>query len=448
MNSASRTALRITAIYAVIGSVWILFSDRLVALLFAENPLGIGTEWWQSLKGLLFISITAAILYSLLARHFNSHFHALKAYRESEERWRHLLNQTPEPVIIEDGSEIVFVNRKGVDVLGGTNRASIVGRNLEDFILSEYRSRALRARAAPDGRLHVVEFDIRRLDGVVRHIEAHTSAISIGGQRSILSVWLDVTEREDYERRLIDAKVQAEDTARLKSTILTNLSHEIRTPLTAILGFAEMLHAGDGPPTSELSELIIMAGRRLRETLESILMLAELDGGDIQVDLDAVDIREVVKGAVDLVRAHAAQKNLELAVHLPETPVCSIIDATALSRILTNLLSNAVKFTDEGQVRVRLEEGDGVTISVADTGVGISDAFRPYLFEEFRQQSAGLTREFEGSGLGLSIARRLSELMGASIHVESTPNEGSTFTVHLPPPDAYSFDSEGTVVNP
>lgn len=430
MNSPSRTALRISLGYAVIGAVWILFSDRVVALLFTNDPLGIQPEWWQSIKGLLFVFVTTAILYSLLSRHFNSHYRTLRAHRESEERWRLLLNQTPEPVIIEDGSKITFVNRKGVEMLGASQRSDVLERRLQDFIKPEDISVTFADTA--ESRPYVNHFDICRLDGAVRHVEAHTSAISIGGRKSLLSVWLDVTDREEYERRLIEAKIEAEETARMKSTILANMSHEIRTPLTAILGFAEMIQTDDGVATDEAVELILKAGRRLRETLESILMLAELDSGELVLEPKEVDVREVVHSTAELIRLQAVQKGLEFRVATPDEPVWAEIYPTALAHILSNLFSNAVKFTKEGYVNVHVEHRSDVIISVEDTGVGVDEQFLPFLFEDFRQESAGLTRQYEGSGLGLSIVRRFCEMIGATIEVRTEQHVGSTFTVRIP----------------
>ncbi|MDX1530451.1 MAG: PAS domain S-box protein, partial [Rhodothermales bacterium] len=265
----------------------------------------------------------------------------------------------------------------------------------------------------------------------------------------------DVTDEKAHEAALVEAKEAAEearvrseearraaeDAARLKSALLANMSHEIRTPLTGIIGFAEVLAEEVQGEQGEFARLIGRNGRRLMNTLDSVLDLAQIEAGRYRLVPDVLDLGAAASEAVSLFHLQAEAKGIGLRVEAPATPVRALADASALARVIINLVSNAVKFTSEGAVTVTVrgvEEAPGhgaAEVRVADSGVGIADAFLPNVFEEFRQESEGEARYFEGSGLGLSITRRLVEMMGGSIAVESEKGIGSTFTVRLPQAD-------------
>jgi signal transduction histidine kinase len=256
------------------------------------------------------------------------------------------------------------------------------------------------------------------------------------------AVVLDRTVRVE---QLVAAKEQAEESNRLKSAFLANMSHEIRTPLTSIIGFAEAigdtLSTAGGPasehPTLRFARLIEKSGRRLLDTLNSVLDLSQLEAGSVRLSPLPLDVRAEVADAVDLFAPQAETADIDVTAHLPDRPLEARADEGALQRILHNLLSNAVKFTESGgAVAVRATEGDGgVVIEVEDTGIGIDPDFRPDLFAPFEQGSTGTDRSHEGSGLGLAVTKRLVDYLDGTIDVESTPGEGTIFRVWLPAPD-------------
>jgi signal transduction histidine kinase len=220
---------------------------------------------------------------------------------------------------------------------------------------------------------------------------------------------------------------------RLKSVFLANMSHEIRTPLTSILGFADVLDEEVEGEAERVVEMIRQSGRRLRETLTSVLELARLEREAPEVGTERCDLVERVEDTLELMRPQIKNNELALEVCVPSAPLTLQADPKVLHRVLTNLVSNAIKFTEEGKIRVAVEQrGEEAVLTVADTGIGISDEFLDQIFDEFRQESEGLTRAHDGSGLGLTITQRLVEMMGGSIEAESTKGEGSTFTVRLP----------------
>ena len=253
------------------------------------------------------------------------------------------------------------------------------------------------------------------------------------GMRRLVGTLLDVTEQVQREEALRAAKEEAEQMARLKDAFLANMSHEIRTPLTAIIGFAQVLEDELEGEEQELLQSIGQGGRRLLQTLNSVLDFARLEAGELQVERAAVVVQDEVQHVIREQREQARAKGLTLQVNAPEEPLQVLGDSGALGRVLTNLISNAIKFTAEGFVSVFAEAaGPDVRIQVKDTGVGISEAFLPHLFEEFEQESSGLNRNHEGSGIGLTITKRLVDLMGGDITVDSEKGKGSTFTVRLP----------------
>jgi CheY-like chemotaxis protein len=223
----------------------------------------------------------------------------------------------------------------------------------------------------------------------------------------------------------------------LKDEFLASLSHELRTPLNAVLGYARILRAGilGRDKHDKAIETIERNATSLAQIVEDVLDISRIISGKIRLNVQAVDFPQVVQNAIDAVipAADAKGVRLEAGVDPQAAPVSG--DPERLQQVFWNLLSNAVKFTGRGgKVQIRLAQiNSHVEVSVADTGIGIAPEFLPHVFERFRQADASITRERGGLGLGLSIARQLTELHGGTIDAASDgPDRGSTFTVKLP----------------
>ena len=260
----------------------------------------------------------------------------------------------------------------------------------------------------------------------------------------VVGYGLDVTERKTFERQLVAAKSAAEEMARLKTSFVANMSHEVRTPLTAILGFASVLGEELDGEQRELAEIIKQSGERLLETLNSVLDLARLEAEALHIDPRALNLNEELTAAARLFGPMAEKKNLSLILNVPDLPIWAPLDRAYLHRVLSNLLSNAIKFTEVGWVQLILKSLDTeVLIEVRDTGIGIAESFQPYLFEEFKQESTGLSRTHTGSGLGLAITQHLVNQMQGRIEVESIKGQGTTFSVTFPvAPEAEDYSEE------
>jgi len=243
-----------------------------------------------------------------------------------------------------------------------------------------------------------------------------------------------VLDRLDREQELRAAKEEAEDASELKSAMLANISHEIRTPLTAINGFSEVLTEELDPPHVDLAKRVHKGGKRLLNTFDSVLQLSQLEAGTHELDPKRCALDRIVKGTLDEWKERATEQSISLDIHLPDAPVEGMWDADFLGEIVENLLDNAIKFTPSGgKVSIRVRDNDGhAVLEVEDTGIGIGEQFRQEMFQAFKQESVGLTREYEGAGVGLTVTEKAVDRMDGCIEVASEKGEGSRFTVRLP----------------
>jgi signal transduction histidine kinase len=222
-----------------------------------------------------------------------------------------------------------------------------------------------------------------------------------------------------------------------KSAFLATMSHELRTPLNAILGYVDLLDAGVAGPVNEYQKehlaRVKTGARHLMELIEGILTFARVEAGKEELHRSNIDIVELCKGTAELMEPLARAKNLDFEVRLPNHPLVMHTDAGKVRQILLNLLSNAVKFTRKGRVRMDCTAApDQIVLQISDTGVGIRATDIKQIFEPFRQIGNVYTKSSSGTGLGLTVAKHLAELLGGDISVLSTIDEGSTFTVQLP----------------
>ncbi|MHB2020697.1 MAG: sensor histidine kinase, partial [Candidatus Xenobia bacterium] len=216
--------------------------------------------------------------------------------------------------------------------------------------------------------------------------------------------------------------------------VLANVSHELRTPLTSIIGYVDVLLERSTDPQSRTQlEKVARNARSLLEMINRMLDISRINAGRVEMTVQSVPLGECVEAAWVLVEPQLAAKGLVFKVALPEEPLVVQGSFERLQQVFANLLGNAVKFTEQGEVGVRgTVEGRLARIDVFDTGIGIGPKDLPHIFEEFRQADGSIRRRFGGSGLGLAICKKIVEMHGGTIGVESRPGAGSTFTVRIP----------------
>jgi len=321
--------------------------------------------------------------------------------------------------------------------------AEEVQENL-DGVMAAIHERVLGAQA--DAR----RLEARTWTGVLISLGAAVGLallVALENARLHANAQLNIRQLQSQSRQLLEAKVAAEQASRAKSEFLASMSHELRTPLNAVIGFSQVLA---NKTYGELNERqleylssILAGGRHLRALVDDVLDLAKVDSGHLTLDLTRVSVADEIPEVVGVVQALAQQKSITMTVEVKEPLPPITADRMRVQQVIYNLLSNAIKFTDAGgHVTVSADTtfaggADGpcsLRIRVADTGIGIAADDRARIFDKFERGDSASAREQEGTGLGLALTRRLVELHGGSIAVESEgiKGRGSLFTVLLP----------------
>jgi len=438
---------------ALLACIATLVGVLLGGLAFVENPavspLGFGAA----------LVATGGTAYAIV----HSRVRSRQLLAEREARYRSVIENASDGIYLLDphAGHLLEANDAFVRMLG-YSPDEIRTLTLERLVVVPPGAPSVAdnvARAFETRRFSLGLRTYRRKDGSLMDVEVSGTVIEEGG-RELFSVTIhDATDRRRVEMGLRVAKERAEaarasaeaareraeDAARLKSAFLANMSHEIRTPLTAIIGFSEVLGEEVPEAQREYVRIIESSARRLYSTLNSVLDLAQLEGRALRLRPEPLDLAAEAAAAAGALLPLAVRKGLRLTLDVPDTPVPAVVDRGALTRVIDNLVGNAVKFTEHGGVTVAVaadEDGTAV-LRVHDTGIGIEASFIPHLFDEFRQASQGYDRSHEGNGLGLAITKRLVELSGGTVAVESRVGEGTTFIVRLPAPADTATDTAG-----
>lgn len=366
------------------------------------------------------------------------------ALRGSEERLRVLIEQLPAVVYMVDCEEPftpLYMSPVVDDLLGPEGRTTFFANRWHDRIHPEDVAAvdAEFQRSSDDGLLFRSEYRFRKDDGSYIWLRDESRRLFDGQGTAIAwqGIFYDITDQREYQGQLEQARNAAEESNRLKSAFLSTMSHELRTPMNAIIGYSNLLLEGlEGslrPGQRDAIQQVAGGADRLLDLINTVLDLSRVEAGGIDLANEPVDLAETLASVETELAPLAAAKRLGIQIRIAPglPPVWG--DAARVRQILLNLLGNAIKFTGAGGVSVQVcHRAEAVRIAVHDTGIGIDPQVLPHVFEEFRQADPSTTRRYGGSGLGLSIARRLAELHGGTIEVESTPGEGSTFTLVLP----------------
>lgn len=431
-----QTALRVAGIYCLFGIAWILGSDTLLSNLVSDPDL---RHAISLIKGWLYVGFTAFLLYLLILRELKLLEAAERSRRCAEELLQEVINQTP--------SVIYVFNQDGRFIQANKAMANLVGKNPEDLIGLTREEAGLSAESAKQHLQHdtmvlaegipvtLQEFN-DEADG--RHIYL-TTKFPINNASAVCGISSDITQQVQQEEALRNARIAAEVAAQAKTVFLQTMSHELRTPLNGIAGGIQLLAM---EPLSEDARSYLEMSRECTKNLTNlvsdILDMADIESNAIVLTDQPLHLPELFQSLEQLYQYAANKKGLKLEFSIDSAiPESVMADRTRLTQILSCLLSNACKFSQQGTVSVMVtqetrHEGETLLFNVRDQGIGIPEEQRQRIFDLFIQADGSITRSFEGTGLGLTLCKRLVELMGGRIWIDSAPDKGTTVWFTLP----------------
>lgn len=352
------------------------------------------------------------------------------------------IQQSPISIVMTDtDGNIEYANQRALDLTGYTLE-ELTGKNPR--ILStgekskdEYKELWDTILAGDEWR---GEFHNKKKTGELYWEYARITPIKNdeGVITHFLAIKEDITERKAKDAELISAKEKAEEMNRIKSNFFSNMSHELRTPLSGILGFSELLLEDiKDLEQKKMVEAISMNGQRLLNTLNQILHISKLESDNPGIELEDICVNEFIEKVTKNFETNLISKGLYIKIYPSDEKIYARLDSEIFKTIINNILSNAIKFTPKGGITITCSKFvrnyiDMIKIEIIDTGIGISPENQKFIFDEFRQASEGLNRYYEGTGLGLTIAKKYTELLKGKIYLESKVGEGSTFTLEFP----------------
>ncbi|MEN2791520.1 ATP-binding protein [Sphingomonas oligophenolica] len=362
--------------------------------------------------------------------------------RDQQFYTRSLIESNIDALMTTDPAGIITDVNKQMEALTGSTRDELIGAPFKDCFTDPALAEAGIKRVLSEKSVTDYELTARARDGK-QTVVSYNATTFYDRNRTLQGVFAaarDVTERKRFERELQHAKAAAESANRTKSDFLASMSHEIRTPMNAIMGIADLLAKTSlDPEQDKYVQIFRRSGDNLLNLINDILDLSKVEAAQLELEQTGFLLGDHLEKVIEMVAPRAQEKGLALTCEIDPAASGELVgDPTRLRQVLLNLLGNAIKFTESGSVALKVEPDRNCAVptalrfTVTDTGIGIPHKKLPRIFERFIQADSSTTRRFGGSGLGLTISKRLVELMGGRIWVTSEIDKGSVFGFAVP----------------
>ena len=382
---------------------------------------------------------------------------------ESNEQYRAFFedNHSVMYILDTDDAKILDTNKAAAEYYG-YSREQLLNMKISDINKLSKEQISTIVKDISEKKVSRIIGKHQLANGEFRNVEIFSGPFTVNGKTKLISIIHDITERLENEKALSEAKEAAESANKAKDEFLANISHEVRTPLNGVMGMLQLLQVAELNNEQQLCvTTALQSSRNLLKVLNDVLDFTKIEAGKMELYNEQFELAELIKQCLELFKIQAEEKKLQLSAKItPGTPNFYIGDEGRIRQILFNLIGNSIKFTESGSINIKVfslphpqQNKQRLFFSVEDTGSGIPDDKIEHIFDSFTQVDGSLSRKYQGAGLGLSIVKRLVNLIGGNISILSEIGVGTTiiFCVHLencePPVNLQADKEEETFIN-